>query len=239
MPTETAPGKSKERLLIADEDQMCCELLQYKFQTEGYEVDICHSGNHALELMTGGKEYSLVLIDLMDSKEMNGFQLVNRMKRNPDTLSLPFIFVSKHASEDDIVSGLDAGADDYIAKPYSARMLAARVNSVMRRRRMMTRRKMNNVMRHEGLELDLGTGLVNVNGQQVALSKTEFYILAMFMRHRNQFFDRNEIRQEAWEDDDNVSERAVDTNISRLRKKIGEYGRNIVNRQGHGYGFIE
>ena len=237
MANEISTSQPKDRLLLIDEDRMSCELLQYKFQTEGFVVDICHSGTEALGKLT--PDYNLLLIDLMESKEMDGFQLVNKIKRNPDLFNLPFIFVSKRAGEDDIVSGLDAGADDYIPKPFSARELVARVRSVLRRRKMMSKRRMSNVMSFEGLARDLGTGLVTADGEQVGLSRTEYFILAMFLRHRNQFFGRNEIRNEAWEDDDNVSERAVDTNISRLRKKLGSYGRHIVNRQGHGYGFIE
>lgn len=237
MPYETSQARQTERLLIADEDQMACELLQYKFQTEGYVVDICHSGAKALSILNS--DYNLVLIDLMGSSEMDGFQLASKMRRNPDTFNVPFIFVTKRANEDDIVSGLDAGADDYIPKPFSARELVARVKSVLRRRKMMSKRRMSNIMRFEELEMDLGTGIVKVNGETISLSRTEFLILAMFMRHRNQFFDRAEIRNEAWEEDDNVSERAVDTNISRLRKKLGDYGKNIINRQGHGYGFLE
>lgn len=237
MANELSSAQPKDRLLLIDEDRMSCELLQYKFQTEGFAVDICHSGVEALTKLT--PDYNLLIIDLMESKEMDGFQLVNKIKRNPDLFNLPFIFVSKRAGEDDVVSGLDAGADDYIPKPFSARELVARVRSVLRRRKMMSKRRMSNVMSFEGLAMDLGTGLVTADGEQVGLSRTEYFILAMFLRHRNQFFGRNEIRNEAWEDDDNVSERAVDTNISRLRKKLGPYGRHIVNRQGHGYGFIE
>lgn len=237
MANELSSAQPKDRLLLIDEDRMSCELLQYKFQTEGFVVDICHSGVEALSKLT--PDYNLLIIDLMESKEMDGFQLVNKIKRNPDLFNLPFIFVSKRAGEDDVVSGLDAGADDYIPKPFSARELVARVRSVLRRRKMMSKRRMSNVMSFEGLAMDLGTGLVTADGEQVGLSRTEYFILAMFLRHRNQFFGRNEIRNEAWEDDDNVSERAVDTNISRLRKKLGPYGRHIVNRQGHGYGFIE
>lgn len=227
-----------DSLLIVDEDLMSCELLQYKFTSEGYTMDICHNGTDALSLLPGN--YSLVLIDLMSNTEMNGFQLASRIRRNPDTYNVPFIFISQKASEDDIVNGLDAGADDYIPKPFSTRELVARVKSVLRRRKMMSKRRMSNRMRYENLVIDLGLGTVTIDDQPINLSRTEFLILALFLRHRNQFFDRNTIRNEAWEDDDSsVSERAVDTNISRLRKKIGEYGRNIVNRQGLGYGFIE
>lgn len=232
---------STDRLLIIDEDLMACELLQFKFQTEGFAVDLAHDGQKALSMHP--ENYSLLLIDLMGNATMNGFQLAARLKRNPDTYNTPFIFVSRTASEDDIVSGLDAGADDYIPKPFSARELVARVKSVLRRRKMMARRRMSNVMRFETLEIDLGTGLAAIDGAAVKLTRTEFLILAMLLRHRGRFFSRNDIRDEAWDDADpsagDVSERAVDTNISRLRKKIGDYGSHIINRQGHGYAFVD
>lgn len=230
-----------DRLLIIDEDQMSCELLQFKFASEGFDVDLAHTGQAALEMHP--EHYSLLLVDLMGRKDMNGFQFASRLKRNPDTYNVPFIFISRTASEDDIVSGLDAGADDYIPKPFSTRELVARVRSVLRRRKMMAKRRMSNVMRFESLEIDLGTGIAAIDGALLKLSKTEFLILALLMRHRGRFFSRADIRNEAWDDTDpaagDVSERAVDTNISRLRKKIGAYGSHIINRQGHGYAFID
>ena len=147
--------------------------------------------------------------------------------------------MSNQKSVDDVVNALDAGADDFIAKPFSARELVARVRSVLRRRRATSMRRMSNTMTYRDLTLNLGNGIVTIGGEPVGISRTEFLILAMLMRHRNQFFDRAEIQREAWEENDTVSDRAVDTNISRLRKKIGEYGKNIVNRHGFGYGFIE
>ena len=120
------------------------------------------------------------------------------------------------------MSGLDAGADDYVPKPFSARELVARVKSVLRRRKMMAKRRMSNVMTFEGLQIDLGTGLGSIDGAQIKLSRTEFLILALLLRHRGRFFSRAEIRDEAWDSSepgsDDVSERTVDTNISRLRK---------------------
>ena len=136
------------------------------------------------------------------------------------------------------MNGLDAGADDYISKPFSSRELIARIRSVLRRRRMMTARRMSNIMRFQTLAVDFTAGTVEIDGVSVSLTRTEYLILAMFLRHRNQFFERSEIQHEAWEED-SISERAVDTNISRLRKKLGVYGRHILNRQGFGYGFIE
>lgn len=95
------------------------------------------------------------------------------------------------------------------------------------------------MVRYKDLVLDLGAGTAYIDGEPLTLTRTEYLILAMFMRNRNQFYERVEIRREAWEDETGVSDRAVDTNISRLRKKLGDYGKNIVNRQGFGYGFVE
>ena len=239
MPSFDSPNK--DRILIIDEDLMSCELLQFKFTSEGFQTDIAHDGPSVLA--NNPEKYSLLLIDLMSNPTMNGFQLASKLKRNPDTYNIPFIFISRTASEDDVVNGLDAGADDYIQKPFSARELVARVRSVLRRRKMMAKRRMSNVMTFEGLQVDLGTGLAAIDGAQIKLSRTEFLILALLIRHRGRFFTRTDIRNEAWDSSesggDDVNERAVDTNISRLRKKLGAYGSHIINRQGHGYAFLD
>ena len=228
-------SQRQERLLIVDADKMMCELLQYKFENEGFSVDIVHDAESALAIPLS--DYNLILIDLMDDGQ-SGLRLARSIRENPSTGGVPIIFISSRASEDDIVNGLDAGADDYIGKPFSSRELIARIRSVLRRRRMMTARRMSNIMRFQTLSVDFTAGTVEIDGVSVSLTRTEYLILAMFLRHRNQFFERSEIQHEAWEED-SISERAVDTNISRLRKKLGQYGRHILNRQGFGYGFIE
>ncbi|MCM1111392.1 MAG: response regulator transcription factor [Clostridium sp.] len=225
-----------ESILVIDEEVIACELLQYKLQQEGFRTDVCHSGEDALKLPLG--EYNLILVDLM-SKPFNGLKFTEAVKRNPDFSSVPIIFISARADEDDIVAGLDAGADDYVQKPFSARELVARVRSVLRRRRMLANRRLSNILRYKQLQVDMGAGLASIAGQPVSLTRIEHNLLSMFLRHRNQFFDRSEIRLEAWDENSEVSDRTVDVNISRLRKKLGEYGSNIVNRQGYGYGFIE
>lgn len=235
MPFEPDNGK-RERMLIIDHEQMICELLQYKFSSEGFDVDILNDGYKALQ--TDLSDTAIVLADLMD-QQFTGLDFTRAVKRNPDTYNISVIIMSNQKSVDDVVNALDAGADDFIAKPFSARELVARVRSVLRRRRATSMRRMSNTMTYRDLTLNLGNGIVTIGGESVGISRTEFLILAMLMRHRNQFFDRAEIQREAWEENDTVSDRAVDTNISRLRKKIGEYGKNIVNRHGFGYGFIE
>lgn len=225
-----------DKIFIVDREQMMCELLQYRFENEGYLVEIAHDGPTALQRDLS--VFSIILVDLMDC-DFTGIQFTRAVKSNIDTYHVPVIIVSSRSSEDDIVSGLDSGADDYLTKPFSTRELVARVRSVIRRHRTTSGRKMSNVMRFETLEVDLGAGSVKIDGAPVSLTRTEFLILAMLLRHKGQFFERAEILHEAWEDDAATSERTVDTGISRLRKKIGEYGRHIINRQGFGYGFVE
>lgn len=223
------------KILIVDTDSMSSELLQLRFESEGFESEVIVDGNKALEMDLSC--YHLIIVDLMD-QPFNGLMFTRSVKRNPDSYNVPVIIMSKKASEDDIVDGLDAGADDYVTKPYSTRELIARVRSVVRRRRMVSARRAVNVVRYEDLVLDPGAGTVTVGGELLSLTRTEYLILAMFMRNRNSFFERVEIRHEAWEDEKGVSDRAVDTSISRLRKKLGSYGRCIINRQGFGYGFV-
>lgn len=199
-------------------------------------MEIAHDGRSALQRDLS--VFSIILVDLMDC-DFTGIQFTRSVKSNIETYHVPVIIVSSSSSEDDIVVGLDSGADDYLTKPFSTRELVARVRSVIRRHRTTSGRKMSNVMRFESLELDLGAGTVKIDGERVSLTRTEFLILAMLLRHKGQFFERAEILHEAWEDESSTSERTVDTGISRLRKKIGRYGRHIINRQGFGYGFVE
>lgn len=223
-------------VLIVDSDSMTGELVQFRLESEGFRSEIITDGRTALDRDL--TEFNVILVDLMN-QEFNELMFTQAVKRNPDTFNIPVIICSVKSSEDDIVDGLDAGADDYISKPFSSRELIARVRSMIRRRRMMSVRRVSNIVRFNDLVLDLGAGTAFIDGEQISLTRTEYVILAMFMRNRNSFFERVEIRREAWEDDGEVSDRAVDTNISRLRKKLGEYGRHIINRQGFGYGFVE
>ena len=214
-----------ERILIVDADCLACELLQFKFENEGFKVDVEHDCHAAMQRTLS--DYNLLLVDMMDA-DFNGIKFTREVRENSETANLPIILLTARASEDNVVNGLDAGADDFMQKPFSTRELVARIRSVLRRRRVMSARRMSNIMRYKGLTVDFGVGTVTIDGAPLLLTRTEYLILAMFLRHRNQFFERAEIQHEAWEED-GISERAVDTNISRLRKKLGEYGRNIVN----------
>lgn len=225
------------KILIADTESLMCELLQFRFEKEGFSSLVITNGRTALDMDLS--DYALVLVDLMNSS-FTGLDLVRALKCNPDTVSLPVIIMSSKASEDDIVDGFDAGADDYIAKPFSTRELIARVKAVIRRRKMRDARRLANILRYEDLTLNMGAGTAFIDGMELSLSNIEFRLLAHFLRNRNHFYERPEIRQAVWNDEAaDVSDRAVDTNISRLRKKLLDYGRNLVNRKGFGYGFVD
>ncbi|MDE6324308.1 MAG: response regulator transcription factor [Paramuribaculum sp.] len=239
MPANAKPDLNtsrEERVLIADTESLMCELLQIRFENEGFKVVIVSSASEALNLDLS--RFSIVLVDLM-GESVNGLQLTAAVKRNPDTVGLPVIIMSAKASEDDIVDGLEAGADDYVAKPFSTRELIARVKSVIRRRNMMNARRLANVIRFQELTLDIGAGTAFIDGMELSLTQNEFRLLAMFLRRPNHFFDRAQIREIVWNNDSAISDRAVDTSISRLRKKLFDYSRNLVNRKGFGYGFVE
>lgn len=136
MGTESSnPASQNGRLMIVDTDTLMCELLQFRFENEGFETVLHHDGPEALK--SDFSQVSLIMVDLMNC-EYNGLMFTQFIKRNPDTFNIPVIILSSKASEDDIVDGLDAGADDYIAKPFSSRELVARVRSVLRRKRMMS-----------------------------------------------------------------------------------------------------
>lgn len=227
---------SAGKILIVDTDSMTSELVQMRLDSEGFQSILINDGEKALA--TDLTIFNLILVDLMDCK-FNGLSFTRAVKRNPDTFNIPVVICSQRSAVDDIVDGLDAGADDYISKPFSSRELIARIRSIIRRRRMMSMRRVVKIVRFSDLELNISGGYASISGERLSLTRTEFLILALFVRNRNIFFDRAEIRHEAWEDEKEVSDRAVDTNISRLRKKLGEYGRYLINRRGFGYGFVE
>lgn len=223
---------AKHKILIVDDEESLCEILQFNLEVEGYEVDVAYSAEQALEMHP--ERYSLILLDVMMG-EMSGFKMARILKSDPETARVPVIFCTARDTEDDTVAGLNLGADDYIAKPFSIREVLARVRSVLRR--TATSQAESETIAFEGLEMDLRRKSCTVDGQEVSLTKKEFEILSLMLAHPGVIFSREEILHRVWSDEVVVLDRTIDVNITRLRRKIGHYGEHIVTRLGYGYGF--
>ena len=227
-----------KRILIVDDEETLCEVLQLNLENEGYDVDIAFSAEQALTLDL--PSYSLILLDIMMG-EISGIKMAKMLKSNTKTANIPIIFCTAKDTEDDMVMGLNLGADDYIAKPYTVRNVVARVKSVLRR----TSAKKNsnpvaekrNVLQVDGLVLDLEFKRCMVDGVEVKLAKKEFEILAYLISHRGTICSREQILSKVWKNEVVVLDRTIDVNITRVRNKIGAYGSYIVTRSGYGYGF--
>lgn len=224
-------------ILVVDGDKDICSLLKVNLQTEGYIVEVCNTAESALT--THLENYLLVITETELPGEIDGWELVDRMKESRLTANIPVMFCSTHDSENDIIRGLNAGADDYITKPFSLREMMARVRSVLRRHRNMAPQATARTIEYRTLILNIDSHGLIIDGETVSLSLTEFAILTFLLRSRNKLFSREEIFAAVWPGEEMTNPRMVDVNISRLRKKLDAYGPNIVNRSGLGYGFLD
>ena len=226
------------RILIVDDEETLCEVLKLNLENEGYDVDIAFSAEQALTLDL--KSYSLILLDIMMG-EISGIKMAKMMKADVTTAGVPIIFCTARDTEDDMVMGLNLGADDYIVKPYTVRNVIARVKSVLRRtaghKGGAPAAEHSNTLQVEGLLLDLEFKRCIVDGLEVKLARKEFELLAYLISHRGKICSREQILNRVWSDEVVVLDRTIDVNITRLRSKIGAYGSYIVTRSGFGYGF--
>ena len=225
---------AKHKILVVDDEESLCEILQFNLEIEGYEADVAYSAEQALGMHP--ERYSLILLDVMMG-EMSGFRMARLLKADPATAKVPVIFCTAKDTEDDTVAGLNLGADDYIAKPFSVREVLARVRSVLRRTAETPAEQ--ETIAFEGLEMDLRRKVCTLDGKELALTKKEFEILALLLTHRGVIFSREEMLRRIWSDEVIVLDRTVDVNITRLRRKFGPYGEHIVTRLDYGYGFEE
>ena len=227
-----------ERILIVDDEETLCEVLKLNLENEGYDVDIAFSAEQALTYDL--KQYSLILLDIMMG-EISGIKMAKIMKADVTTADIPIIFCTARDSEDDMVMGLNLGADDYIMKPYTVRNVIARVKSVLRRasggKTNIVANEKTNVLKVEGLHIDMEFKRCTVDGKEVKLVRKEFELLVYLISHRGKICSREQILNHIWSDEVVVLDRTVDVNITRLRSKIGKYGSYIVTRSGFGYGF--
>lgn len=223
-----------QKILVVDDEEDLCEILKFNLEIEGYEVYTAFSAEEALKMDI--PSYQLLLLDVMMG-EISGFKMASILQKNEKTAGIPIIFLTAKDTENDMLTGFNLGADDYISKPFSIRQVVARVKAVLRRTTDKEKPQENERLEYETLSLDIKRIKATVDGQEVSLTKKEFEILRLLLENKGNVFSREEILSRIWKDEVYVLDRTIDVNITRLRKKIGPYGKNIVTRLGFGYCF--
>lgn len=227
------------RILVVDDEEDFRIILSSVLRREGYDVDMAESAEEALGMDLS--VYQLMLVDIM-MERLSGFDFVKQVRNNPATENIPVIFISALNGEYDKVMGLNIGGDDFITKPFNNSEVVARVRAVLRRVQPVQQPANPAVKSNyepditfKTLRLDRNDKTCFIDGKEVKLTRKEFELLLFFLTHRERIHSREEIMNNVW--NTQVSDRAIDTNITRLRQKVGAYSENIVTRLGFGYGF--
>ena len=219
------------KILIVDDEKDLCEILQFNLESEGFLIDIAHSGEEALKKPL--EEFDLILLDVMMGG-ISGYKAANIIRKEKK-LMVPIIFLTAKGEENDILTGFNVGGDDYISKPFSIKEVVARIKAILKRGTL--KKEDSSQIVFDELKVDLKKKSTSVAGEHVNLTRKEFEILSLLLKNMGQYISRDEILKRIWQDDVIVTERNVDVNIARLRKKIGDYGSNIKGKSGYGYSF--
>ena len=221
------------KILVVDDEEDLCEILQFNLESEGFAVDIANSAEEALKIISA--DYQLVLLDVM-MEGMSGFKMAEKVRKELH-LNVPIIFLTAKDTENDMLTGFSLGADDYIPKPFSIKEVSARVKAVLKRSGNADIPEIKRIVEAGDLLIDLTTKNVTLNGKSILLTKKEFEILSTMAQSPGRIFSREDFLSKVWNDDGYVLERTVDVHITRLRKKLGDFGKHIINRSGYGYCF--
>jgi len=227
---------SKKQILVVDDEEDILELVSFNLAKEGYQVSCTTTGETALELMRKGPP-DLLVLDLM-LPGINGLEVAKLLKQSAFTRHVPVIMLTAKGEESDIVTGLELGADDYVTKPFSPRILAARVNAVLRRK-ALTPTDEAQVIKIHNLAIHTGRREVTVEGKPVKLTYTEFGILRYLALRPGWVFTRSQIVDQVKGSEYFVTDRSVDVQIVGLRRKLGNAGVYIETVRGVGYRFKE
>jgi two-component system phosphate regulon response regulator PhoB len=227
---------SKESILVVDDEEDILELVRFHLARDGYTVGLAATGEEALK-KSRRERFDLILLDLM-LPGMDGFEVAKALKADSKLAGVPIIILTARGEDADIVTGLEIGADDYVTKPFSPRVLTARVKSVLRRRSREPV-KDGQILRVHELEVDLGRRMATAGGQALDLTYTEFQLLVVLARRPGWVFTRSQIVDAVRGSDYPVTDRSVDVQVVGLRKKLGSHGRYIETVRGVGYRFRE
>lgn len=227
---------SKERILVVDDEEDILELVRYNLETEGYRIRCTDTGEKALEIART-EPTDLILLDLM-LPGMDGLEVAKILKVDEKTRNIPIIMLTAKGDESDIITGLEMGADDYVTKPFSPKIVIARVRAVIRRKTEI-RHADDSQIQVEELLIHPKRREVYVKGNPIELTFTEFQVLNFLVRRPGWVFTRSQIVDAVRGDNYPVTDRSVDVQIVGLRKKLGDYGKYIETVRGVGYRFKE
>jgi len=227
---------TKEKILVVDDEEDILELVQYNLEREGYRTVSAKTGEEALKIVEY-HEIDLMILDLM-LPGINGLEVTRKMKRNPEKMRIPIVMLTARGEEADIVTGLELGADDYVTKPFSPKVLIARIRAVMRKH-ANTSPDSNAVISRHGISIHPGRRIIRIDDKNVDLTYTEFQILQYLAERPGWVFTRTQIVDAIRGDNYAVTDRSVDVQMVGLRKKLGHHGQYLETVRGVGYRFKE
>ena len=225
------------KILIVEDERDIADLLRYNLQEAGFKTDYVRNGADALQRAIE-KTPDLILLDLM-LPEVDGMIVCRLLKNDPRTKNIPIVMVTAKTEEKDRVAGLELGADDYITKPFSPREVVLRVSAVLRRIQIGKQTESTKQIETHGVTIDLDKHQVLTESGPIDLTATEFKLITLFARSPGRVFTRDILMDVIWGQDYYGIDRTVDTHVSRLRGKLGEFGKHIETVHGVGYRFKE
>jgi DNA-binding response OmpR family regulator len=233
-----ATPRARTRVLVVEDDPDIAGLIRHALERGGdIEVAVADSGDAALQAVAA-RVPDVILLDL-SLPVLGGLEVCRLLRARPDTARVPIIMLTARAGESDRVAGLDAGADDYVTKPFSLRELAARVRAVLRRGGSDGPAPTPEIYRGTYLVADFDAVAITVEDQPIKLTRREFELLRYLVVNRNRVLSRDRLLERVWGYDRLIETRSVDVHIGRLRSKLGPAGRQIETVVGLGYRFVE
>ena len=217
------------KILVVDDDQNICELLRLYIEKEGFDVVIANDGRKALE-MFDQENPDLIMLDIM-LPELDGWQVCREVR---ETSKVPIIMLTARSEERDELQGFELGVDEYISKPFSPKILVARVNAILRRTLGAVG---NDSLEAGGITIDKSAHIVKIDGTPVELSYKEFELLTYFIENQGIALSREKILNNVWNYDYFGDARTIDTHVKKLRSKLGDKGEYIKTIWGMGYKF--
>lgn len=225
---------NKPKILIVDDEEDLCEILQFNLESDDFDVDTVYSAEEALKKQL--EDYDVLLLDVM-MEGMSGFKLADKIRKE-EKLEVPIIFLTAKDTENDMLTGFNLGGDDYISKPFSIKEVSARIKAVIRRNPLKEKKKnLPEILSFDSMEINTIRKNLKIDGNNIQLTKKEFEILILLCLKPGNIYSREDILDKVWRDEAFVMQRTVDVHITRLRKKLGNYGKCIINRSGYGYCF--